>query len=212
MAKEPGAFGRQRNLQKGESCLLKVMDEYYLVHILETTKTTLRVSFPGRDYPVAGMTVTLEFHDEKGFDYYEAEVLEGPSADHEWIVLTKPPSGRRSRHRDWCRVPTDLTVQVKDWAHPRRYDASVKDLSAGGLLIESSAPFDLDTTVEVTLSLPNQPTHTALARVVHILQPPAPTGNSSRLFGLQFINLEPVVGHAIALYVWSRLEELYSGG
>lgn len=196
-------------MRAGSSCLLNVLGQYILVDLLEVGEDTIRVSFPAKDYPVVGMVVHLDFHDAEGFDSYEAEVLEGPARADSGLVLSRPTESRRTQHRDACRVPTDLTVQVKDQVHVRRYDASLLNLSAGGALIETDAPFDFSTTLELTLSLPGESLLRVLGQVVHISDEAKRKEPGSRLFGVRFVSLDPEARQTVSRYAWYRLRELY---
>ncbi|MCL4691659.1 MAG: PilZ domain-containing protein [Candidatus Hydrogenedentes bacterium] len=196
-------------MRAGSSCLLNVLGQYILVDLLEVGEETIRVSFPAKDYPVAGMVVHLDFHDAEGFDSYEAEVLEGPARADSGLVLSRPLESRRTQHRDACRVPTDLTVQIKDQVHVRRYDASLLNLSAGGALIETDAPFDFSTTLELTLSLPGESLLRVLGQVVHISDEAKRKEPGSRLLGVRFVSLDPEARQTVSRYAWYRLRELY---
>lgn len=196
-------------MRAGSSCLLNVLGQYFLVDVLEVGEDAIRVSFPGKDYPVIGMTVHLDVHDANGFDSYEAEVLEGPSRGDSGLVLTRPKESRRTQHRDACRVPTDLTVQVKDQVHVRRYDAALLNLSAGGALIETDAAFDFSTTLELTISLPGESLLRILGQVVHISDETSRATPGARLYGVRFVSMDQDVKHAVSRYAWYRLRELY---
>lgn len=198
----------------GRSCLLNVMSERFMVSLLEVDDDTIRVSFPGRDYPIPGTPAQLEFHDSKGFDLYEAEVIEGPAGTLDGITLTRPRDSQRTQHRDACRVPTDLTVQIKDNAHVRRYDAALLNLSLGGALVETEADFGFQTTVETTLSLPGEPAFRLLGRIAHITEPGRVprAGSQLRLFGIRFTSLDPEVEAGLSRYVNSRMRDLYARG
>jgi len=197
-------------MRAGSTCLLNVIGQYFLVDLLEVGEDSLRVSFPGTDYPVPGMIVHLDFHDAEGYDSFEAEVLEGPVKEHAGLVLSKPKESRRTQHRDACRVPTDLTVQVKDQIHVRRYDAGLLNLSAGGALIQTDAPFDFSTTLELTMSLPGERLLRILGQVVHISnETRASSPIPQRLFGIRFVSLDSEVRRAISRYAWYRLREMY---
>lgn len=198
------------HIKKGVSCLLNVMDEHFLVKILEVGEESVRVSFPGRDYPVEGMRIYLEFHDEAGFDCYPAAVLEGPSPRGDSIRIERPSACRRTLHRLTCRIPTDLTVQVRDHAHIRKYDAAVLNISSGGALVRTAAPFDFSTSVEFSFSLPGEPNHTVLGQVVHIAAPDdARLHPEMQLYGIRFLDPEPDVVRSINRYVTQRLRDLY---
>ncbi len=211
----PGASSRRgritKDILKGNRCLITVIGQRFMVDLLEVGDKTIRVSFPGRDYPIQGMAVELEFHDPNGFNCYESTVLQGPEASNPGIVLEKPIESRRAQHRVSCRVPTDLTVQVKDQTHIRRYDAPLTNLSADGAQIETHAPFDFSTTVEVWLSLPGEPTHETLASVVHISNSTetAASAEDKTVYGIRFLNLDPAASQSICRYIWQRLRELY---
>jgi hypothetical protein len=198
-------------LQVGQNFLLNVVDEHFLVRITEIADGAIRVSFPGKDYPVEGMRVYLEFHDEAGFDCYPTRVLEGPRPDRDSILLEWPVASRRIQHRTAVRIPTDLTVQVRDQVHVRKYDAAVLNLSAGGALIRSDAPFDFSTTVEVTLSLPGEPAYTAVGQVVHVARPAELDRHhpGEFLYGLRFISPDPSFERSIGRYVTQRLRQMY---
>lgn len=209
VSSRPGQPGQ--DLVKGNRCLVAVMGQRFMVDLLEVDDKTIRVSFPGRDYPISGMAVELEFHDPNGFNCYESEVILGPEKGTPGIVLERPVEPRRAQHRVSCRVPTDLTVQVKDQAHIRRYDAPLVNLSADGALIETNAPFDFSTTVELWLSLPGEPTHETLGAVVHISSPTETraSGKDTTIYGIRFLHLDPAASQSICNYIWERLRELY---
>lgn len=200
----------QDHIRKGESCLLSVMDEHFLVKILEVGESHVRVTFPGRDYPVEGMQVYLEFHDESGFDCYPVAVIAGPNGGDDSVTLQRPTKHRRTQHRLSCRIPTDLTVQIKDQVHVRKYDAAVLNLSSGGALIRTSAPFDFSTTVEIRFSLPGEPQHPTLGQIVHVAATDDPQRHpSSRLLGVRFLDPDPALIDSINRYVTTRLRDLY---
>lgn len=197
------------DLKPGNQCLLHVLNQHFLVEITEVSERSVRVSFPGMDYPVDGMLVNLEFHDKEGFNSYDAVVMEGPRIQTGTILLRRPTQSTRAQHRNSCRVATDLTVQVKDQIHIRRFDASLINLSAGGALLETAAEFDPDTTLEMTLSLPGEPTHTVLSQILHVNDMGSRHGERSRVYGIRFISPDAPVVRSITDYIWHRLRELY---
>ncbi|GMU92349.1 MAG: hypothetical protein AMXMBFR4_14070 [Candidatus Hydrogenedentota bacterium] len=199
----------QPGLQKGNRCLLHVVNQYFLVEITDIGIDAIHVTFPGRDYPVEGMSVILDFHDESGFNSYRATVLNGPAKTGGGLLLSKPVELRRTLHRSSCRVPTDLTVQVKSRFQARRYDAALIDLSGGGALIETEAPFDFSTPVEIILSLPGEPQHVLNGQVVHIGSVNRNSLHGKRIIGVRFLGTTPEATHSLGRYVWRRLREIY---
>ena len=209
MALEQATGTQRTELVKGNQCLLQVLGQHFLVDVLEVAEETVRISFPGEDYPVTGMQVNLEFHDTEGFNSYSSEVLEGPENKSQSMLLRRPSEARRTHHRRSFRVPTDLTVQIKDQVHVRRYDAALLDLGSGGVLVDTVAPFDFSTTIEVTMSLPGEMTHTVLGKIVHIGESPDNPGSGSKMLGVRFLGATPQVVNSISRYIWKRLRELY---
>jgi Tfp pilus assembly protein PilZ len=188
------------------------MGRHFLVTIVEVGETTLRVTFPAKDHPIAGMPVDLEFHDVRGFYCYPTEVLENPAGTGGGRVLRKPLEPKRNEHRRACRVLTDLTVQVRDQTCVRKYDAALQNLSADGALIQTDAPFDFGSTIEMTLSLPGEPSHTVLCQVVYSIEVPDKQKPGFQLHGVHFPDPDPESQQAITRFVWSRLREMYSAG
>ncbi len=197
----------QPKIEKGQECLLNVTGRHFKVRIIEIDADTIQVTFPGKDYPADGMSAVLEFHDETGFHYCSTEVIEGPRSTREGILLRNASDMRRSFHRCNVRIPTDLTVQVKEQIHVRRYDAALVNLSAGGALIRTRATFDFNTVIDMTLSLPAEPAVKIMAEVVHVMEQVG--GDDQRTYGLRFLDLEPEVVKSITHYIWQRLPGLY---
>jgi hypothetical protein len=136
-------------------------------------------------------------------------VLAGPHTKDGGVLLSRPAELRRNLHRDSCRVPTDLTVQVKDQVHMRRYNAALKNISAGGTLIETEAPFDFSTTIEMTMSLPGESTCLVLCQVVNVVESPSKHAPGGHLYCTRFVGIDPDVHALITRFVWRRLRELY---
>lgn len=201
---------KDSELSVGNRCLLSMMGDFFLVEILAVDKDNVKVTFPGSDYPIAGIPVEIQFHDKEGFRCYSSVCVEGPGAGREGIVLLRPQEGRRVQHRDSCRVPTDLTVQVKDQVHVRRYNAALLNLSAGGAFLTSDAPFDFHTSVEMTLSLPGESTLTLLCQVLHIAEPESEQPHGVRFFGIRFVDPDHYACQSIERYIWRRLNDLYA--
>jgi len=184
------------------------MGRHFQVEILELTGTGVRVTFPGADYPIEGLGAALEFHDDKGFDYYQAHVLAGPAGDGT-ILLACLGEPRRNIHRENYRVPTDLTVRLRDQVRVKRYDAPLVNLSLNGCLIQTDADFDFTTLLDLTLSLPGEATCTITAHVMHVVDAPAGAHAGAHIYGLRFVDLAPETDESIKRYIEQRLRELY---
>jgi len=193
-----------------DACLLTVMDGHYMVKVLEVTDVHVRVSFPGMDYPVEGMPVELEFHDDRGFFCYQTEVIQGPRRAGDGVLLRCPTECARNEHREFCRVPTDLAAQVRDQIHLRKYTAPLWNLSCGGALINTDAAFDLGTTVELTMSLPSEPELTLLGHVMHVSRLGQERPGPTWVYGIRFLALDSDQQKALTSYIWRRLKEIYA--
>jgi len=198
-------------LKEDEHCLLRVMHRHFWVRIQSIGDDGLHTTFPGTDYPIPGMEVELEIHEEEGFTSYVTEVIRGPSETAGGgIVLKKPECGHFHQHRGSIRVSTDLTVQLRDQVHVRHYTAALLNLSSGGALVRTDAPLELDTVVELNLSLPQEAVNIVLATVIHLSE--APHSDNQRLYGFRFINIDPSAQHAIGRFVYKRIQEMYPKG
>ncbi|NUM53719.1 MAG: PilZ domain-containing protein [Candidatus Hydrogenedentes bacterium] len=197
-------------LYVGNRCMLRVAGEHFLVKILEVERAFIRVTFPGKDYPIEGLHVLIEFHDESGFNSYRTHVVQGPDKAGGALVLARPVESRRTKYRDSCRVPTDLTVHVKDQVHVRRYDAALVNIGAGGALIVTPAHFDFAATIEMQLSLPGEPQLSLIGQIVHATGSPHTYRSEDKTYGVRFVSIEPEAASCISRYVWNRLREIYS--
>ena len=201
--------GAQKDFRVGNTGLLSILNQRFLVTITEVDEDSFMTSFVGADYPLAGMWATLEFHDEEGANTYPVRVLAGPMELGGGVKWSRPQEMRRVQYRQRFRVSTDLTIQVKDQAHVRRYDAALINLSAGGALVRTKASLSFDAMVDVTLNLPEEPNHQVLARVVHINQLATGPNAGETLYGLSFHALSPPVQRSIQHYIQRRMAEMY---
>jgi hypothetical protein len=194
----------------GSNCLIKLTDRNFMVRILEVTDDTLRVSFPGLDYPVAGMLIDVEFHDPLGFSFYRTKVLKGPEREGEGILLERPSEAKRSQHRDSCRVPAELKVEVKGQVHVRKHKSVLLNVSTGGALLQSPGEFEVGDVVEIPLKLPGETeSYLVLAEILHRSEPVEIDGEKVFLYGTRFAGYDPGTGRALTSYIWDRLRELY---
>lgn len=196
-----------RELQAGEHCLLRVMNRHFWVRVETVYDSGLRTTFPGTDYPVPGMMVELEIHEESGYTAFVTEVLAGPFETGGGLLLKTPAEGLFHQHRGSIRVSTDLTAQIRDQVHVRHYSADLVNLSGGGALMRTNAPLEMGTTVEVTLSLPGEQRSLVLGVVRHVHDAP---GNrpGDRMIGVNFLPLDPGAARSVARFIYQRLVEL----
>lgn len=199
----------QTDIAVGVNCLLTVTDRHFVVEIVELNEETIRVSFPGIDYPIAGMLVDIEFHYLSGFSYYQTKVVEGPQREGDGIVLVRPAESTHIQHRDSCRVPTDLTGELKISGGDESFEAKLINLSSGGAMIETAGEFEVGAALELTLTLPDEPTHTFSTQVLHVGGVSGAPDHEIRRYGTRFTGHEPGAGRSMTRFIWGRLRELY---
>lgn len=199
------------DLERGRECLVNLMGQHFLSRILDVSEDRITMSFPGVDYPASGMHLELQFHDEEGFNCYRSQVEAGPLEHPGKILIRRPTDMDRMQHRHTCRVSTDLTVQVKEEDHVRKYDAALTNLSGGGALLETDAPLDFNSNIEITLSIPRDKTRIIHGHVMHVERPQPPQNDGRLTVGVRFVKLDSETSKAITEYVWQRLHEIYPG-
>jgi len=198
----------EEHIQVGNRCFVVLLEQRYLTTILKVDDDILRLSFPMREFPVEGMSVLLEFHDDLGFTTYVCEVVDAPKEPGDGLRVRMAPGGVKSRHRSFWRVPVKLEATMKDQVHPRRHPITVRDLSAGGVLAQADVPVNVGDVVDINLSLPAIESENITCKVVHTPE----AENSNGLFGCEFIAPDPVVLEVITAYIRKRLRELSPEG
>ncbi len=208
MPKPSSADSTAEHLQVGNRALLLLLGQRFLVGILEVTPAGVRVSFPVQNFPIEGMQVQLEFHDENGYTSCDMEVLESPKSIGDGLLLARTQSPFRTQHRTNWRVPAALAVSMREQAHPRPYEGHARNISAGGILVESDAALLVNDAVDLSFALPSGHRITTVAEVISVAASPERTSNA-HLYGFRFLDLEPADAQALRQYIWHRLRELY---
>lgn len=200
--------GTDSHFVEGNRGLLVLMGHRFLITITGVEMGGVRVSFPVQDFPMEGMYVTLEFHDELGYSTYETEVLKSPEGPGDGLLLSLPPESNRTHHRSTWRVSADFNVEMKSHVHPRRVEAPVINISSGGMLVRTNMNLNMDDNVDLAFSLPGDSHKSALAKVVHI-HLPEHSQVEHTLIGLQFVSPEQVFTKSLTHYIWRRLRQLH---
>jgi c-di-GMP-binding flagellar brake protein YcgR len=208
MLTTPGRSEEATHFTEGTRALLILMGQRFLVTVLNANTDTLRVSFPVQDFPLEGMYVNLEFHDDLGYVTYETEVIESPKQPGDGLLIRRPPESVRTHHRTAWRVSADFRVEIKGHVHPRRYEAPVINLSSGGLLVRTDAPLNFGDNVDVEFNLTDEHRHRALAQVMHVNVLEKSQGGIP-LVGLKFVNPDPELTKSVTHYIWRRLRQTH---
>ena len=196
------------HFQVGNRALLVLMGQRYLVSIVSVMDEAIRLTFPVSDFPLEGMYVNLEFHDDQGYSTYESEVIASPREPGDGLLVRRPPDSLRTHHRSSWRVSADFVVEMKNHVHPRRVEAPVINISAGGMLVRADAQLNFGDNVELHFDLPGDARKYALAQVVHVNTPEESRGQVP-LIGLRFVSPENSLTRAITTYIWRRLRQAH---
>ncbi len=195
-------------LVMGDELLMNVTGRNFMVEILSIAGDTMRVAFPGIDYPVEGMLVDFELHDPEGFSYFQAVVVQGPRADGDGVVLRLPDLAQRATHRDSARVPTDIDVTLTEEGGATA-PGKLRNLSSGGGFIETGAHFAEGSSVAMAVDIPNVGRKNVDIQILHVTEPRATDIGPIYSYGTRFTGYEPGAGRALTQYLWDRLIELY---
>lgn len=195
-------------LQPGTRALLVTGERRFLVAVLSRRESTLRVSFPMRDYPVAGMSVSLEFHEEGGYAAFECEVMETPKEIGDGLVLhLLRDNASETRHRGAWRVPAALPLQLKGHVHPRRHAGTAENVSALGMLVATDAHFEAGDNFDFTVTVAEDEVHSGTAQVMHLI--PNETGDGLHRYGVRLVGADPDLRRAFARQVWRHVRRSY---
>jgi hypothetical protein len=197
-------------LEPGTRALLVAGDRRFLVALLSVQGEVLRLSFPMRDFPVDGMSVTLEFHEETGYAAYECEVIETPKEVGDGLRLRLLGSNAyESRHRGAWRVPAALPLSVKSHIHPRRHAGIAENVSAHGMLMATSAQFEPGENFDFTITLQDDEVHAGIGQIMHVA--PGGVTQDGNLYGVRFVGADPALLQAISRFVWRHVRQTYGG-
>lgn len=182
---------------------LRTMGRLHLVRVLGTSEDTFWVTFPGADYPVEGMAVDLEFHEERGFYIYHTRVVIGPRKPGDGIVLRRTESLEFRQHRREWRVPVDLKAGLLAANNGRACTAQLLNLGSGGAMLRTPLQFELGDMVQIRLQIRRHRALLLPAQVIRI--------ETDGRFALRFIDVPASDVRDLIHFVWERIRETYPG-
>ena len=194
-------------INPGGRCLLLITGQRFLVSVLSVGEDWIKVTFPAADFPIEGMFVTLEFHDDEGYTVFESEVLQSPLEPGDGLTLRLPETRQRNSHRTAWRVPADFRASIKGHVHPRVHEVPVLDVSAGGLQVSADMDLALGENVDISFRLPGLGEHKVLGSVAHVVRLENDAKAPLRA-GIRFINPENETTHALKHYIRTRVAQL----
>ena len=192
-------------IRAGESFLLRVGKEYFLSTIESVSGKFLEVSVPSKDFPPPGMRVSMDFHDDDGCTVYKTQVVRGPTEQRRSVRLERPIPPRRITHREYTRAEATLPIRFREMGTVTYHQGTAVNLSAGGVLLKTTATHEFQKMLEMELALPGNPLLNVLGQIVHKAeQLDGPDGRMS-LYGCKFVRLDRRERKVITQYVREQL-------
>jgi c-di-GMP-binding flagellar brake protein YcgR len=197
----------ENDLSPRKRFLLETEDFTFLSRIKKVTDNAVYVTVPFEDYPLTGMGVRMDFHDPSGCTRYETRVLQGPVLGSAMAILMRPIAVERVQHRSFTRVTCDLTIEFREMTKVKFKEAAASNVSASGLLMETSHRMTQGTAIEINIPLDKAHPIRLLARIVHVITPPRGSGrNAARQYGCHYTGIEAHDQKRIIEYVWDVIE------
>ncbi len=200
------SFSEVPPITEGARALLLVLDQRCLVSVLKVREDSILLTSPTRQFPIEGMQITLEFHDDIGYTSYVAEVLREPRDIGDGLLVSLPKNVRINRHREFWRVPVNLKATMKSHVHPKRVSGEVNNLSAGGILVNTANRFEDDEVLDIIIDLPGMENEVMVGKVIH--SAPGRLKNAQFQVGISFISPDPVLLGFITKYIRNRIWEM----
>jgi len=197
-------------LRRGEKGFLRVMGNPFLVEVLAVNAKEVWVSFPGEGYPLEGMGAQLEFHTPAGYVLYHTQVVRGPRAEGDGVVLERTESSDERQHRRHWRVPADFPVVLQPEAGTQRYTALLHNLSAGGMHVRTHAEMALPCDLHIAMPLGDDAVvHELRGRVLHRRDMPHTTPGPPIEYGVTFTEVPKESRRALLSYLYEAIRALY---
>jgi len=194
-------MSNDKQLRPGDTFLLRAGTEYFLSTVESVTERSLEVTVPAKDYPPPGMKVSMDFHDDDGCTMYHTKVIRGPSAARRSARLSLPASCRRITHREYTRVETNLPARFREMGTVTYHQATILNLSAGGVLLKTDKTQEFQKLLEIELKLPGNPRLTVLGQIVHKAEQLDEKVGRTSLYGCRFVRLDRGDRKTIVQYV-----------
>lgn len=197
-------------LKIGNTGYLCLAENRFLVEIRGVERTLLWVSFPGANYPIAGVGGRLEFHSETGFLAYNVQVLRYADRPGEGIILERSESADQRTHRTSWRIPTDIKVMFRTPNSEEIFEAVMEDLSAEGCQVRANPVLSVRTPIELTFALDRQHGNQVLeARVCYVQDESDLQSPKGLRYGLRFTRIPPDTKRLLTLFLYHHVRRLY---
>ncbi len=200
----------QHSLQIGKTAYLSLGENRFLVEIRGLDRNMIWVTFPGANYPIAGVGGRLEFHSETGFLAYNVQVLRYADRPGEGIILERSESAdQRTRRTSW-RIPTEINVMFRTPNSEELFDAVMEDLSADGCQVRANPVLSVRTPVELTFALDRQHGNQVVeARVCYVQDESDLQSPKGLRYGMRFTRIPPENRRLLTLFLYHHVRRLY---
>ena len=190
----------------GRECHLAALGRTCIVEVLGISSGTVWVSFPWAISLPEGTGVELKFSLGDGFASYHTRVGGSPGNAGGLMLDRAESCEDGQRRRDW-RVPTDYPVWLRVNGDTEKFKGRMRDLTANGSMVTTSAHFEPGDTVEMVFQLPEFAVNRLVAQVVYS---DTTDENGINRFGLRFIDVKKRAREAITWFLYDRIQALYN--
>jgi c-di-GMP-binding flagellar brake protein YcgR len=177
-----------------------------IVEVLGVSNGTVWVSFPWAVTLPEGTGVELLFHDQDGHAAYHTRVGGSPGTAGGLMLERAESCAGGQRRRDW-RVPADYPVWLRIHGATDKLRGRMRDLTAGGTMVSTSAHFESGDLVEMIFQLPEFAVNRLIAQVVYC---DTTDENGVNRFGLRFVEVKKRAREAITWFLYDRIQALYN--
>lgn len=197
-------------IRVGNTGLLCLKENRFLVEILGVDGNQIWTSFPGVNYPLHGMGGHFEFHGERGFVAYNVQVLRYADRPETGVVLERSESAEQRTHRTSWRVPTDINVVFRTPNATENFSAVMEDLSADGCQIRTHPVLSIRTPIEMAFALDREHGNQIVeGRVCYVQEDSNLQPSPALRYGVRFVQIPPAARRLLTLFLYHQVRKLY---
>jgi len=195
----------QSPLAVGNQCFLNARGRTCIVDVLGVSNGTIWVTFPWAVPLPEGTGVELLFQEAEGHVAYHTRVGGSPGVAGGLMLDRAESCADGQRRRDW-RVTADYPVWLRVQGDTEKLKGRMRDLTAKGSMVTTSAHFDPGDLVEMIYQLPEFSVNRLVAQVVYS---DTTDENGVNRFGLRFVHVSSRAREAITWFLYDRIQALY---
>ena len=200
----------QQLLREGIECTLLFRGERYPATILGVSENTIWVTFPTVEENIEDLGVDLTIEGNQGPIVYHTQVVVGPRAAGDGVILRRTPSSQRTQRRRAWRVPSSIRTCLRVRKGEPEFVGMIINLSLGGALLKIRTPYALGDHVDMVLALPGFRPQVVRTQVIHFHTPDGETDTTPPSFtGVRFVELDATAEHALTWHLWRAIRQLY---